>query len=436
MRARVASGVDDKPRARATAGGGQGWRLAAALALGLLAAVLVVGASPRAAYAQASSSLTPLSSPNGDIAMIPNAQGVERRRGYYTPTRPWWISYDDCVADDVFTFNITSRVTGDTLEIWAGSENCATNRGRTERGQCWILATQPLTTDTIEVDVPARNIVARILNTTVPPVNVSAEVCDDSTDPSGETLTLYFMVVDSGQADEYFAWNGGDGGIGFDVVGPQPPARIGVGVGERQLTISLDDVPTDPERQRYQAFCVPEGTTWDQLGLDGGAPVSGGTGGEPPFLFDVGDAGRDAGTVSGGTPGTDVSGNASLGAAPAGCFTEVLRAGQRPPPQFSCGEANAVSRTLRTGRLANDINYAVAVSGQDSLGNAGVVSEVQCGTPMALDDFYELYSNSGGPGGGGFCSVAPGRSASGALGAATVALMLAGLGWRRSRGRA
>jgi hypothetical protein len=268
-------------------------------------------------------------------------------------------------------------------------------------------------------------------------VNVSADVCDDSTDPTGEELTLYFMVVDGGRGDEYFAWNGGTGGIGFDVVGPEPPGSISVGIGESQLAISLDDVPTDPQRERYEAFCVPEGTTLESLGLDAGAG-SGTPGGDTPSAAaDAGDGGLDGGLDAGPGAGSS-SGDAGNGeAAPAACFTDVLRVGQRPPPQFSCGEANAVSRTVRTGRLVNNVNYAVAVSGQDSLGNAGPVSQIQCGRPIPLDDFYELYSARGGPGGGGFCNLSPGQQrAAGALGVTTLMLALAGLGWRRRKGRA
>jgi hypothetical protein len=450
MRARLRSDVGDTPRTGAAVGSPCLPRRAsrwAARALAVIAGVLaliggpgIVGpgvVGPGIASAQTTNnSLTRLSSPNGDISMIPNAQGVERRRDYYTPTRPWWINYEDCLADDEFTFTLTSQVTGDTLEIWAGSENCATNRSLTDMGQCWILAAEPLQADTIEVKVPVRNILARRLNTTVPPTNVSRDVCDDSTDPSGETLTLYFMVVDSGQGKEYFAWDGGDGGVGFDVVGPTPPGRISVGIGENQLTVDLDDIDVDADRQRYEAFCVPEGTTRASLGLDAGAS-SGSSDGSNPSSSAT-DAGSDGGLdASTGGSALDAGSEDDPNAAPRGCFTDVLRKGERPPPEFSCGEANSVSRSLSTGRLANNQNYAVAVAGQDSLGNAGVASEIQCGKPIPLDDFYELYSNGGGPGGGGFCNLSPGQQRSaGALGAATLALALAGFGWRRRKGRA
>jgi len=441
MRARVASGVGDNPRAHA--GFASRWL---ACVLAIVAGLLALVAAPELASAQTTSnnSLTRLSSPGGSISMVPNAQGVERERDYYTPTRPWWINYEDCYENDVFTFSIESQVTGDTLEIWAGSDNCATNRPNTSNlGQCWILASVPLQTRTNTVRVPARTIVARNLGTTVPVTNVGPEVCDVSTDPTGEELTLYFMVVDGGQADESFAWDGGTGGIGFDMVGPSPPGRISVGVGENQLAIDLDDISTDPQRQRYEAFCVPQGTTInDALGLDGGtsSPPPGGSTPAAPLDGGLLDGGLlDAGLLDAGGSGAGLdAGGVDPDAAPEACFTEVLRRGGRPPLEYRCGRANAVSRTLQTGRLANNTMYAVAVAGQDALGNAGPVSQIECGRPIPLRDFYEEYTEGGGPGGGGFCNLSPGtlQQAAGALGAATLALALGCLGWRRRKGRA
>jgi hypothetical protein len=434
MRGRVEAAVDTNARAarRALPPGARVRRLLliVAAALGLVS----VGAPDARAQANATS-LTPLRSPNGVITLIPSSQGIQRAREYFTPTRPWWISYDDCVANDIFTFSLSASVSGDTLEVWAGTENCATNRsnGR-ERGQCWIVAAETIDDDNVKIEVPVRNVLARRLNDALPPTNLGDDVCDDSTDANGEAISWYFMVVEGGQASEYIVWNGNPGGTGFDVVGPRPPGTIKVGVGERQLAIELDNVTTDTTRERYEAFCVPEGTTWASLGADAGVtPVPS----DVDFTTDAGDAGLDGGVGTvGGATGTIDAGTDPDGA-PAACFTEIMRQGGRPPPeQFSCGTANAVSRTLRTSRLPNNVNFAVAVSGQDDLGNAGLVSDIQCGTPIPLADFYELYSRGGGIGGGGFCNFSPERRSNGAASLAVGLLVLAGLSYRRSRGRA
>jgi hypothetical protein len=397
---------------------GRSVRLPAAL----IVALVCVFAGLRTAHAQSTSgtsgistALTPLSSPKGLISMVPNANGVQRKFEYYTPSRPWWISFSDCVLGDEFTFALTVRDTSNPLEIWAGTENCAISRSRTDRGQCWIVARQSQLSDNVHVTVPVRDIVARRLNTVDPPTGVGADVCDDNTDPSGEAITFYFMLVDGGQGDEYFAWDGGTGGTGFDVVGPDPPKSISVGVGENQLAISIGGVSEETDRERFEAFCVPAGTTRASLGLDAG------TNGE--LLADGGVSG--AGSVN--------DAGISTGAAPAACYTDLMVAGVRPPPGYSCGTANEVSSTLRTSHLANYQTYAVAVAGQDNLGNAGVASDIQCGTPVELNDFYENYVRAGGKGGGGFCSFAPPEPRSLGRGLGVIVLLLAGFGVRRRR---
>lgn len=385
------------------------------------------------------SSLTPISSPNGVISLVPNAQGIERGRPYFSISRPWWISYDDCIANDTWTFSLSVRQVSNPIEIWAGTENCATNRSRTDRGQCWIVAREAQLDETVDIRVPVRNVVARRLNTTLPPEGITADVCDDSTDPSGESVTFYFMIEEGGQADEYFAWDASDnGGTGFDTLGPEPPSNISVGVGESQLSVELGRFDEEVDRDRFEAFCVPAGTTNAEAGLGGTGTV------EPGIIdaggsFAIGDGGLDAGNLDASTGVGNGNGSGSSdaggGAAPAACFTEVLRSGQRPPEGYSCGTTSETSGTLNTTRLANGTTYAVAVAGQDNIGNAGITSNIVCGTPIPLDDFFELYSRRGGLGGGGFCSFSPARPEAGGYGAGLLGLLLAGLAVRRVRGR-
>jgi hypothetical protein len=69
------------------------------------------------------------------------------------------------------------------------------------------------------------------------------------------------------------------------------------------------------------------------------------------------------------------------------------------------------------------------------VGNAGVLSQLLCGTPTELDDFYELYSLNGGRGGGGFCSLplaprAPSHVALMALGGLALVLRWRRRAWR------
>jgi hypothetical protein len=440
MRGRVGIAVEPNARPVSPARSPQGPFQRALLWVAVL--VLALGAAhpvraqttPTTPTTSNTSPLTPLTSPNGVITLSPNSNGIDRRRDPYTPTRPWWISYDDCIANDEFTFSLSTTASNDNLEVWVGTENCATNRNNLSLiGQCWMVGLENLNEDTVQVHVPVRNVLARRTGVASLPGPLGEDICDNSTEVNGEAVSWYFMVVRGGQASEYIAWNGEPGGTGIDVVGPAPPRSISVGVGERQLTINMGDVPTDATRQRYEAFCVPRGATRDlPPGQDAGVSPSGGSGGIASLL----DSGidLDAGSVTTGEPDAG-----DQFAAPAACFTELLREGDRPPTddRYSCGTTNAISGTLRTkGNLVNDQPYAVAVSGQDELGNAGVISQIQCGTPMVLEDFYEFYKSQNGPGGGGFCSVSPQTGKTGAGAATLLLVMLAGLRWRRSRGRA
>lgn len=339
--------------------------------------------------------------------------GVERRQEAYTQARPWWISRADCIANDVFTFALGIDDPSDPVEIWVGSDNCIERRNDPNNiGQCWMVARDSSGNDRPEIDVPVRNIVARQPGRSEPPGALPASVCDESDDRSGEQLTFYFMVVDGGQVVGSATWNASDtGGTGFDTLGPEPPTSIDVGVGERQLSIGVDNTREDTDLRRFEAFCVPAGT-------EGPAPVI------PSMTVSTG----DAGTTSGG-PGIS-------GPAPDECFTPILASGARPPDGYSCGVVSKDARNIQTSELTNLQAYAVGVVGQDLLGNGGVVSDIQCGTPIPLDDFFELYSANGGPGGGGFCDLSHAPTGGSRQPLAWLGVFFAGLLWRRERARA
>ncbi len=77
----------------------------------------------------------------------------------------------------------------------------------------------------------------------------------------------------------------------------------------------------------------------------------------------------------------------------------------------------------------------MAIAGYDSVGNVGVLSEVVCGTPEPVIDFFDVYREWGGLAGGGFCNCSVvGVQSDKWLGAmaALFALGLA-LGWRRDK---
>lgn len=368
----------------------------------------------------------------GTVGRIRPVEGEDRPnpRNYdYRNTRPWWISYEDCVADEVLVFPLTINNPQHTLEVWAGTDACDERRGNTsDRGQCWLLASQTATRD-ITVDVPVRSVVLQSVSGAVPGAQPST-VCDGSTDSDGSQITFYFFLQDGGKAvaGSTVKWTGGTQGTGFDLVGPAPPTGLSVGMGENQLMISVDGVSEDPELERIGAYCVATDTSAED------------------DVFEPDTATADAGAADAGSSTDDdtTDSTTTLTPAPASCFTPLLVSGARPDYEgarklgvdLNCGTANKSSGEVRTKPLQNGVTYAIAVAGEDLLGNPGVLSPIKCGTPQELEDFFERYKANGGKGGGGFCAMSPGPIPAAPGAAALLGLMLAALGARRVRSRA
>lgn len=320
---------------------------------------------------------------------------------HYRDARRWWINYDECVANEYFDFYVTLTNPRNRFEVWAGTEDCGAKRSLQDHGQCWIVASNDRPEQNFTISVPVRNIVANQVGTDsveIPdPDALGSAVCEGSTDSDGVQVILYFFLQDGGQVvGTEQKWDPTNlGGVGYDLLGPEPPGGVEIGVGESQLTINLSGVDQESDRERFAAYCAPATMDPVYIPADGSAY----------------------------------------------CKTAALAQGGHPDPLLKCGEANETSDAITTdpglpsGTLDNGQLYAIAVSGEDILGNAGPLSPLACGTPKELNDFFELYGGAGGPGGGGFCSVRPGvtRSAPGAmalLGAAFAALTL-----RRRRSR-
>ena len=321
---------------------------------------------------------------------------------HYRDARRWWINYDECLADEYFDFPIAVSNPKNRFEVWAGNgEDCGQKRSLQDMGQCWIVYSNDRPTDNFTASIPVRNIVAHIEDTVDVPMGVGQDVCEQSTDSDGLSVKLYFFISDGGTiVGTEKIWDPTNlGGLGFDLVGPEPPGNITLGMGENQLSVNLDNVQDEPDRERFAAFCAPG-------------------------VFD--DAFVPAPGLQPGCSAIDMA----------------LTPGARPAASLKCGEASETSDTITTDRglpagdVKNDVLYAIGVSGEDAVGNSGPLSSIECGSPQELYDFFELYGGAGGPGGGGFCSVSPGvpRSAPGAL--AMLGIAFATLAIRRRRSRA
>jgi len=221
----------------------------------------------------------------------------------YRNARRWWINYDECLLDEYFDFDIALTNPRNRFEVWAGNEDCGAKRSLQDRGQCWILQSNDRPTDHFTISIPVRNIVAHIEDSVDVPMNVASNVCEQSSDSDGLAVKLYFFISDGGMlVGAQQVWDPTNlGGVGFDLVGPEPPGTVKVGMGDSQLSVNISDVVKEPDRDRFAAFCTPAAMDSPFILADAGPPA-------------------DAGAPT--------------------CSTPDLTPGVRPSPAQKCGEAS------------------------------------------------------------------------------------------------
>jgi hypothetical protein len=128
--------------------------------------------------------------------------------------------------------------------------------------------------------------------------------------------------------------------------------------------------------------------SWDPLE---GADVTG-------YRFYCSESTGEVASTSGSAGAAGASGQAD-------CASE-LAVGEVPDESLYCGEQAGQSAGRGTiNGVQNGLIYAVGVVARDTVGNVGELSNVRCGEPAEVTDFYEAYRMAGGRGGGGFCAL-------------------------------
>jgi hypothetical protein len=109
--------------------------------------------------------------------------------------------------------------------------------------------------------------------------------------------------------------------------------------------------------------------------------------------------------------------------------------GQPYNGKYLCGTGGASSTTVNVLGLKDGYYYNIAVAAVDAAGNVGPLSNVVCGEPVPVADFWHLYYEAGGKAGGGFCSTdgAGLPAGTGGLGILMVASMVGMIRKRRTR---
>jgi hypothetical protein len=88
-----------------------------------------------------------------------------------------------------------------------------------------------------------------------------------------------------------------------------------------------------------------------------------------------------------------------------GKMDPTLQYGQPNGQRLLCASSSGTSTSLNVKNLKDGVFYNIAVAAVDGVGNVGPLSNVACGEPVPVADFWRLYYDAGGRAGGGFCSA-------------------------------
>jgi hypothetical protein len=371
--------------------------------------------------------------------------------------KPFWVNREDCIKDDVLTFSFTLGGTfvGLQLEVWAGGADCSPTTARVgTTATCWKVAAESPGATPFSIAIRARDIVAANkpgATGAVPNqqgiIQGTLEDCLDTSTTPAQSIALDFMFVNAASSATLPGHQLYQ--MGYDIWGPPPPTGVTATPGETRLKLGWTR-PTTTDIIRYDIYCdPPAGVVPDQdSGLSGLMPLL-----FPPLpglrtLADAGLGGSGgAGGAGAGGSSLDAGAGGTTARSDAGIAPTGPTCGAAAPltpgvladstlDAYRCGSVDGLQATSATIEgLVNDVPYTVAVVGVDQVLNAGVLSGQACEKPIEVTDFFELYRQAGGTGGGGLCSIAAPERRTPMLGLLASVVAAAWLARRRIRQR-
>lgn len=372
-----------------------------------------------------------------------------------------------------FDLGISNVDTSYNLDVWAGTQDCTQIANRqAATAVCWpVTNPTPATTNPVTVEVNMEDIVSQVTLTshTVSYARANANVCQLQTATGAQNVSLYFFFEQSGNA----VGTGQPYPVKVDTRAGDVQGNITVGQGDTLLVVNIPST-TDTDTQEWNVYCDPppggepdgsnvtvavdaatnggqctnpnpttpsdastaDGSSDSGASLDATASASDAS---SAILDDAG--GNYCGTVlsdsgipspggcsssnvltpgTGGTPtiiGYDEAGAPIYG--DGGTTTVTTEAGttfsaggtmKLIPSQYLCGQGSATSTQILVKQLQDGKFYNVAVAAVDGVGNVGPLSNVACGEPIPVTDFWDRYRQANGSA-GGFCSVPRGVGA-------------------------
>lgn len=369
-------------------------------------------------------------SPAADVTQIPRIDSKGVTIGKRVNLTPDGVSYSDCANDlgILATLAPSPIDPNQTIQVWAslGSDDCTDKNlrsGTTQR--CWKVAADRALSTTMQVAVRFQdilNIPAILTSPTVYPsgyVPGTSSVCGKI---DYNTVNVSFLLVSGSEAvaSQKLSYV-------VDTIGPAALSGVSVSAGDTRLTVnftpsgtSVDEAGTSTSTgtttSQVTIFWVPAtGKPETQEVCDGAATTTSteDAGTDASTEADAADASDDAdASDSGDVDAGSTSSNS--GSTTSTTCTVAANACYAPELDLDTGEIPAGSvPSATTGQntssyiingLENGVVYSVAIAATDAFGNVGSLSSVACGTPIALDDFWETYKKAGGGAEG--CSTA------------------------------
>lgn len=397
------------------------------VALAMLFVAMPASAAPMLAMGTGGQNPSRVPDANRDSAHLPNG-----------------ISYNDCIADEVFTFTVTaamgSFVTGtSTVQAWAATGDCtaAAARAPATNGTCQPVSDGVPIGISMSFQVRARDLVYAALANKSPgsgglePVvkHADASVCSLRTDPASTPMTIVFLSFTSGggslEAEANVVFNPMPVGnaLSVDTVGPQMPTLGKLDIGDTLMNLNWTPASNAGDTSGFKVFVdpppgqdpdaappLPDGATATVNTCDASTTTADSA--TPVDAVAPLDASGDAIAVDSAAPADSGSATctpASTGDGGACTNSSVIVNGVNGsiipsyynPQTFTSKDLHNATVT----GLTNDKTYTFGIAATDLVGNVGAVAVFPCGTPAPIDDFWNRYKESGGGAGGTFCAL-------------------------------
>ena len=387
------------------------------------------------------------------------------------------VNFADCEADLKLKdqLSVVGPFNNVNLQAWVGSTDCSVLTARQTPATCWRVS--PLISNTVNpqvIDIRVQDILTQLNATTKDFTQViagSEADCHTQTSTGSTALSIYFFFANSqGQP------------VGTPQSVPINVDTLAAGVGTIDVEVGSGilyvKVPptTDTDTKKWNVYCDPpkdpkadaafeasttttttptatcdSSTTPVTPSTDAAAEAAAMDGAVTDGAVTDASAATDSSTTTASCPDASTSTSTS-GSIAAGCKASnvlvsggstisVTEAGTQStggvqriiPGAFLCGSVDVTSTRIQIEGVTNGQLYDIAVAAKDAVGNVGPLSNVACGTPGPIDDFWDDYNSAGG-GAGGSCAL-EGAGMPAGTGALALGMMAAAIGSARRRRR-